>query len=84
MFKIFKRNKKEKKDMKHFSDEYREKLQNEHKLVSASITHLTTSGWPRFARAHGADVVTAAVSNLKVRKVELEAQIDVLTEFLDG
>jgi len=70
--------------MQQFSDEYRQKLINEHKLVSTSITRLTTTDWPRQARQHGADVVGAAVSNLKAKKVELEAQIDVLSEFLDG
>jgi len=70
--------------MKQFSEEYRDKLINEHKLVSASINRLTTEDWPRQARAHGADVCAAAVSNLKAKKVELEVQIDVLNEFLTG
>lgn len=68
--------------MKYFSEEYKEKLQNEHKLVAAAITRLTTVDYPRQARSHGVDVVTAAVSNLKTRKLELEVQIDVLNEFL--
>lgn len=70
--------------MKHFSEEYRDKLINEHKLVSASINRLTTTDYPRQARAHGADTIHAAVQNLKAKKVELEAQIDVLNEFLEG
>lgn len=68
--------------MKQFSEEYRDKLINEHKLVSASITQITTHEWNRYARAHGAEVASAAVSNLKARKVELEAQIDVINEYL--
>ena len=70
--------------MLHFSKEYLENLQNEHKLVSAAISQITTHAYVRFARTHGADPVAAAASNLKARKVELEAQIDVLTEFLSG
>lgn len=66
--------------MSYFSAEYREKLQQEHKLVSATITRLTVTDFPRYARSHGADIVTAAVSNLKAKKVELEAQIDLLAE----
>lgn len=71
--------------MKHFSHEYREHLINEHKMISASIVRLTDPqhGAMQYARAHGHDAVAAAASNLKTRKVELEAQIDLLTEFLN-
>ena len=68
--------------MDHFSTEYLERLQNEHKLVATSITQLTVHDYPRYARAHGVDPVAGAVSNLKAKKVELEAMIDVLAEFL--
>lgn len=70
--------------MQYFSEEYREKLINEHKLISASISRLVEIEYAKYARAHGADIVTLAVSNLKARKVELEAHIDVLTDFLRG
>jgi hypothetical protein len=70
--------------MKHFSEEYMQSLINEHKLVSASVTQLLETRYQWYARQHGADVVAAAASNLRIRKVELEAQIDLLDEFLKG
>lgn len=70
--------------MQHFSDEYLQSLINEHKLVSASIKQLIENRYQLYARTHGADTVSAAASNLRTRKVELEAQIDVLNDFLKG
>ena len=71
--------------MQHFSQEFLEKLVNEHKLVSTSLTHLQGQGsYNQKARQHGIDAVVLAVTNLKARKVELEAMIDVLTEFLEA
>ena len=70
--------------MQHFSQEYLEKLTAEHKLVSATITHITHNKYPIFVRQHSVDVVTSAVSNLKTRKVELEGMIDILSEYLNG
>lgn len=70
--------------MKHFSEEYLQTLVNEHKLISASISQMLEVSYSRYARSHGADVVAAAASKLRTRKVELEAQIDVLTDFLKG
>jgi hypothetical protein len=69
--------------MEHFSEEYLARLVNEHKLVSTTITHLTSQGiYTQKARQHGIDAMTLCVSNLKAKKVELEGMIDVLTEFL--
>ena len=79
-----KRNRNKEKLMKHFSEEYLTQLINEHKLVSASITALTVTDFRKYVMNHNVDIVTAASSNLKARKVELEAMIDVLTDFLRG
>lgn len=73
--------------MNHFSQEFLDKLIAEHRLVSASILHLTggtpNSAYTRFARAHGPDAVDQARKNLYAKKVELEAQIDVLKDYLN-
>ena len=69
--------------MQHFSREYLEKLVAEHKLISASIAHISTSG-PRYCQRHENTTVSQAIQNLKVRKVELEGMIDVLSDFLEG
>ena len=66
-----------------FTAEHREKLQAEHKFVSATITRLTVTNFKQYAQQHGPDIITAAASNLKARKVELEAQIDLIAEFLE-
>lgn len=75
------------KHMNHFSQEFLDKLIAEHRLVSASILQLTSNhadgGYARYARAHGPDAVDQAKKNLYVRKVELEAQIDVLRDYLN-
>lgn len=70
--------------MQHFSEEFRQKLINEHRLVSASIARLGEIEYAKYARAHGYDAAALALTNLKARKVELEVQIDVLTDFLHG
>ncbi len=67
--------------MEYFSQEFLDKLVNEHKLVSASITQLTDR-YKQYAPFHGADAMTAALTSLRGQKVELEAKIDVLNEFL--
>lgn len=70
--------------MKHFSQEYLESLVAEHKLVSATITHMTTQKYARFVQSHGVDTVSAAVAKLKTRKAELEGMMDVLSDYLNG
>ena len=70
--------------MQHFSQEYLEKLIAEHKLVSASYAQLKTIHFKRQIQTHGMLAVEEALSKLATRKVELEAYIDTLTEFLNG
>ncbi len=69
--------------MTYFSEEYRQKLVNEHKLVSACITQFTDR-YKQYAAFHGADAMTAAHTTLRAEKVALELKIDVLDEFLRG
>lgn len=68
--------------MNHFSQEFLDRLIAEHKLVSSALTHIMHNKYPLFVRQHTVDVVAGAVSNLRTKKVELEAMIDVLTEYL--
>ena len=73
--------------MNHFSQEFLDKLIAEHRLISAAILQLTSNhadnGYARYARTHGIDAVDQARKNLYTKKVELEAQIDVLREYLN-
>lgn len=71
------------KQMQYFSQEYRDALVNEHKLVSASILKLSEN-FRNYIAHHTAEVVTKTLSDLKTKKVELEAKIDCLDEFLNG
>lgn len=72
------------KHMEIFSHDYKDKLIAEHKLVSASIAHITNAHvFSHFARVHGNDVCVESLTNLRVQKVQLEAKIDVLSEFLN-
>ncbi len=52
-------------------------LTQQHRFVSACIAHLSSS-FPRYAREHGHDATAGAITSLKMRKVELEAQLEVL------
>ena len=67
--------------MEHFSQEFLNKLVNEHKLVNASI-HQLTDRYKQYLQAHSPDALTAALTSLRGEKVVLEAKIDVLGEFL--
>lgn len=73
--------------MNHFSQEFLDKLIAEHRLVSAAILQLSSnhanSGYTQYARSHGPDAVDQARKNLYTKKVELEAQIDVLRDYLN-
>ena len=68
--------------MEHFSNEYRDKLVAEHKLVSAAIAHMKAE-LPAYSRRHEGAAINAALFNLNARKAELEAYIDVLTAYLN-
>jgi hypothetical protein len=66
-----------------FTKEYCDSLIAEHKLVSATITHLQIVDFKKYASTHGHDKVQAAIASLSVKKVELEGKIDVLLEYLN-
>lgn len=69
--------------MQYFSEEYRDKLVNEHKLVSTAIVRIT-DGYKQYAPHHTGDAIAAAHTSLRARKVELEVMIDVLNDHLHG
>ena len=79
---LFKKKQESKDLMDYFSIEYRNKLINEHRLISTSVAHLSQHAAQK-ARVHGHDAVAAAINNQMAKKVELEGMIDVLTEFLE-
>jgi len=83
MLSIFKRKPKQIQDnhMEYFSQEFLDQLINEHKLVNASI-HQLTDRYKQYVQAHSPDALTAALTTLRGKKVELEAKIDVLSEYL--
>lgn len=60
-----------------------QELVTEHKFTSACIAHLS-SQFPSYARQHGNDTTACAISTLKSKKVELEAAIEVLQNFLNS
>lgn len=72
------------KHMQHFSEEYLNKLVAEHKMVSASLARLKGPEFNAYARSHTADQVNSAIYNFSVQRVELEAKIDVLRDYLQG
>lgn len=84
MLKWWRKPKPKEKHMNHFSQEYLEKLVAEHKLVSASHAQLKMNNYQRQTRQHGHAPVDAALGIMAARKVELEAYIDTLSEYLSG
>ena len=70
--------------MKHFSQEYLERLQNEHRLVTAALINLKNN-----PRKYLGDVtrlishIDEAVNKLESERVVLESKIDILNEFLN-
>lgn len=71
------------KHMQHFSEEYKDKLVAEHRLISAALLKIAGTDHPRLCQQHGQSSVLGAISNLKSRRVELEGMIDVLNEHLN-
>ena len=70
--------------MQLFSREYLDALIAEHRLVSASIAHIQApANYNRFVRTNSYDSVALAISTLTAKRVELEAKIDVLNDYLD-
>jgi len=83
MIKLFRRFKmKKEKHMNLFSQDYLDQLIAEHKLVSVAIGRITERDYPRFAKSHGVAAVDTAVLQLKSKKVQLEAMIDSLLEYI--
>lgn len=71
--------------MQYFSEEYKDKLVNEHKLLTGSINFMQHPGnYAKYVRTHGVDLASAALNDMRIKKVQLEAKIDTLIEFLDG
>ena len=71
--------------MQHFSHEHLDKLIAEHRLVSATIARLSSPSTNAvYARNHGAAVIIVALDDLRKKKVQLEATIDALSEYLNG
>jgi len=81
---FFKSNTHKEKHMNHFSQEFCDKLIAEHKLISASIANLQGPSYSRQIRVHSQTVVDSSLFNLRTKKVELEAMIDVLQDYLNG
>ena len=68
--------------MQHFSHEYLEKLVAEQRLVSATIHQLTITNF--YSGRHSGQSVSLAVDDLKIKRIQLEAMIDVLRDYLNG
>lgn len=64
-----------------YSQDYLNKLAEEHKLITDAINRLRTDA--HFNRAYGAITVQGAIGNLMTKRIELEAQIEVLTDHLN-
>ena len=69
--------------VEHFSEDYLTRLNNEHKLITATVNRLLTAR-NAYISGNSPEMVDLATRNLLSRKVELEAQIDVLIDFLRG
>ena len=68
--------------VKHFSQEYLERLQHEHKLVNAALINLKNN--PRkYTQMTFMKPFDEAVLKLESEKIQLESKIDVLTSFLN-
>jgi hypothetical protein len=67
----------------HLSELRLSELIAEHRFICATLAHLSSS-FPTYARQHGNDSTTFAISSLKAKKVELEAKIEVLRHFLNS
>lgn len=71
--------------METFSPEYLKNLQDEHKFTRATITELSSGKHIRmYVNDNGVGAVDSALAILQAKKVELEAKINVLNEFLNG
>ncbi len=74
--------------MKHFSQEYLEHLQNEHRLTTAAIINLRNN--PRKymqvdqRRNQNQNHLDQVFNTLEQSRIELESKIDVLSDFLNG
>lgn len=68
--------------MQYFSEEYLEKLVNEHKFLQASINRLRKHSALYAQDVSNVPLIATALNNFYVRKLELEVQIDELRDFL--
>jgi len=67
--------------MQYFSHEKLEQLVAEHKLLSATINHMTDR-FAHFSQQHSAQIANESLIKMRVRRAEIEAQIDVLGDYL--
>lgn len=70
--------------MKHFSQEYLEHLQNEHRLTTASMINLRNNYRKYLSDGRNHTHIEHAINQLEFKRVDLESKIDVLTDFLNG
>lgn len=64
-----------------YSHDYLNKLSEEHKLITDSIHKLRSD--VHFNREYGAITVQGAINNLMLKRIELEAQMEVISEHLN-
>jgi hypothetical protein len=67
--------------MQTFSEERLQQLRDEQTLVIKALAHLMMKV-PVYARMHGNDLLAGTMNNLKMKRLELEAMIQALDEFL--
>ena len=70
------------KSMDFFSNEYRNTLVDEHKLVSTAIAHVE-SKYAQYSPHHPPQAIANAIASMRAKKVELEVKIDILSDYLN-
>lgn len=84
LFAKFKTTPKRKTLMKHFSQDYLEHLQNEHRLTTAALINLRNNYRKYLVDNRTHAHIETTVNELEHKRIELESKIDVLTDFLNG
>lgn len=71
--------------MQIFTQEYKEALIAEHKLINASLLRMTSTAAisGMYANRQGLEIFNMTKNNLLSKKLELEIKIDELIDFLD-
>lgn len=68
--------------MEIFSEENLEKLSDEHAFVCKTIARLQQDAY--YVRTYGGQAVQSAINDKMIRKIQLEAEIETLTDHLHG